>query len=642
MNLKGEPAYVGRHCGATSTTSRPRWSTSTPTRSTTTARSTRSSRRRCSSTPSATSCSASGTCRTCSGTCTRARTGSCSRRSAIGSRVRTRSTIVERYQKRGRDYVVNETDVLDAADGRLLVRGRTHQSFLPPKQTRRRRRLRRRRGDGAAEGAGARGARAVPDRDRPELGAVHKMVDQRRCWMFSGPGANYHTDAEQAKKLGFPNIVVQGMMSTCFVAQVMHDAFGRGFLEGGRMSLKLTNVLWVDEAVTARGASPRAHAGGHAHARPLRRLGGEGRRHPDPARRRERARGAGGEGARPLLARARRRARRRSICRGPQRAGGGLGGHRLDRARPRRPRARGGSSGSSSARPRPPRPARRGGGRRRGLRARRSRAALGVPFAAAGSRRGACARAAASRARPRSRRPRAGCATPPSPSWPRRPAPSGSPPPTRSTTRPRPCCCGCCAAAGPPGSAASRSARRTGASCGRCSASRAPRSNASRAARGLLWREDASNRDPAYARARLRRDWLRGLAAAFNPHWLRAIGDLAEAQRRESEWIERSSQQEAGSRARPGAARAVDRSRASGWDARCRAALARRLARRVLHEAGGGRDVSRPHLERVLAFVASGARTGAPARAARRTRARAGAGRRAAPARRGGRAQHGC
>jgi acyl dehydratase len=71
--------------------------------------------------------------------------------------------------------------------------------------------------------------------------------------MFSGPGANYHTDAEQAKKLGFPNIVVQGMMTTCFAAQVMLEAFGEGFLTGGRLSLKLTNVLWVDESVTARG-----------------------------------------------------------------------------------------------------------------------------------------------------------------------------------------------------------------------------------------------------------------------------------------------------------------------------------------------------------------------------------------------------
>ena len=170
----------------------------------------------------------------------------------IGSRVRTRSTIVERYQKRGRDYVVNETDLMDAADGRLLVRGRTHQSFLPPKA----------KGEGggfvvdratAQQKEQAREARArFPTATGRELGALRKQVNQRRCWMFSGPGANYHTDAEQARKLGFPNIVVQGMMSTCFAAQLMLDAFGRGFLEGGRMSLKLTNVLWVDEAVTAR------------------------------------------------------------------------------------------------------------------------------------------------------------------------------------------------------------------------------------------------------------------------------------------------------------------------------------------------------------------------------------------------------
>jgi acyl dehydratase len=69
--------------------------------------------------------------------------------------------------------------------------------------------------------------------------------------MFSGPAKNYHTDAEEAKKLGFPNIVVQGMMTTCFIAQVMLDRFGMGFVEGGKMSLKLTNVLWVDENATA-------------------------------------------------------------------------------------------------------------------------------------------------------------------------------------------------------------------------------------------------------------------------------------------------------------------------------------------------------------------------------------------------------
>ena len=164
----------------------------------------------------------------------------------VGSKVRTRSTIIDRYHKRGRDYVVNETDVMSADEGRLLVRGRTHQSFLPPKDEA---------GDGFVVDEGTAKKKtprpAFPTATGADLGSTTKTIDKRRCWMFSGPGANYHTDAEQAKKLGFPNIVVQGMMSTCFAAQVMLDHFGHGFLEGGKMSLKLTNVVWVDERLTA-------------------------------------------------------------------------------------------------------------------------------------------------------------------------------------------------------------------------------------------------------------------------------------------------------------------------------------------------------------------------------------------------------
>ncbi|MGI9432692.1 MAG: hypothetical protein ACR2PQ_10780 [Myxococcota bacterium] len=167
----------------------------------------------------------------------------------IGSRVRTRSTIIERYRKRGRDYVVNETDVMDAADGHLLVRGRTFQSFLPPKDEQ----------EQAGFVVDEKTAKQKQKRERPpfpiatgqDLAPVKKNIDEKRCWMFSGPGRNYHTDAEQAKKLGFPNIVVQGMMSTCFVSEVMGQHFGRGWLAGGKMSVTLTNVLWVDETVSA-------------------------------------------------------------------------------------------------------------------------------------------------------------------------------------------------------------------------------------------------------------------------------------------------------------------------------------------------------------------------------------------------------
>jgi len=167
----------------------------------------------------------------------------------IGSTVRTVSTIVERFDKRGRHYVVNETDLFDAGDARLLVRGRTYQSFLPPREE----------GPGSGYVVDERTAKRkaprppFPTATGAELGAVVKTVDPRRCWMFSGPARNYHNDRAEAEKLGFPNIVVQGMMSTCFASQVMQQAFGMGWLVGGKMALKLTNVLWVDEKVTARG-----------------------------------------------------------------------------------------------------------------------------------------------------------------------------------------------------------------------------------------------------------------------------------------------------------------------------------------------------------------------------------------------------
>jgi len=47
----------------------------------------------------------------------------------VGDVVRSHSTVVERYRKRNRDYVVNEVLFTDA-DGRWLQRSRTHQSFL--------------------------------------------------------------------------------------------------------------------------------------------------------------------------------------------------------------------------------------------------------------------------------------------------------------------------------------------------------------------------------------------------------------------------------------------------------------------------------------------------------------------------------
>jgi tRNA(Ile)-lysidine synthase len=137
---------------------------------------------------------------------------------------------------------------------------------------------------------------------------------------------------------------------------------------------------------------------------------------------------------------------------------------------------------------------------------------------------------------------------------------------------------------------------------------RIPRAEIVRFARSreLTWREDASNASPRYARSRLRTAWLPGLRDAFNPRLLRAIGDLAEAQRRESEWIEELVEREAERRFRPGAEGAL-RFDAKGWEPEATPdALARRLVRLALHRCGAGRDVSRSHLDRAVRFLREG------------------------------------
>ncbi len=163
----------------------------------------------------------------------------------VGDVVRSRTTVVDRYRKRNRDYVVAEVLLTDR-DGRWLQRSRTHQSFL----------------------AGEPGGEMVVDREREkrtdrrfdlptgdgeDIALPPRTITHAMCEAFSGPARSYHTDVEMARALGFPDIVVQGMMSICFVADLMTARYGAGFLAGGRLDVRLVNVVWPGDGITARG-----------------------------------------------------------------------------------------------------------------------------------------------------------------------------------------------------------------------------------------------------------------------------------------------------------------------------------------------------------------------------------------------------
>ena len=121
--------------------------------------------------------------------------------------------------------------------------------------------------------------------------------------------------------------------------------------------------------------------------------------------------------------------------------------------------------------------------------------------------------------------------------------------------------------------------------------------------KSLPWREDSSNASPSYARNRLRSRWIPGLSEDFNPQLLRAINNLADAQKQDSEWIESLVACHA-------ATRFSDEKgwmRISGDDwHELPDALARRLVLRALGQCGGARDASRVHIARMLDFVRFG------------------------------------
>jgi acyl dehydratase len=167
--------------------------------------------------------------------------------------------VVERYVKRNREYVVDEVVITDA-DGRWLQRSRTHQSFMmePPVSSP---------ANTAVSGGGQEGAFVV-DKDReqrsqrkfvagegagPELPAVEKTITIEMCQAFSGPHRSYHTDREMAQAMGFPDIVVQGMMSVCFLSELMTRSFGAGWLCGGKLNVNLVNVVWPNDRLSVRG-----------------------------------------------------------------------------------------------------------------------------------------------------------------------------------------------------------------------------------------------------------------------------------------------------------------------------------------------------------------------------------------------------
>jgi acyl dehydratase len=173
----------------------------------------------------------------------------------VGETIRAHRMIVERYLKRDREYVVCEVILTNAA-GLIVARSRTHQSFLlETKQTE---------GfavDKSREKDPSRAFKVGASGGEP-FDAPARTITEAMCFAFSGPARNYHNDRAKALELGFPEIVVQGMLSVCLVSEMMTRRFGLGWYYGGKMDLRLVNVVWGNDLTGPRGSIIGRHAEG--------------------------------------------------------------------------------------------------------------------------------------------------------------------------------------------------------------------------------------------------------------------------------------------------------------------------------------------------------------------------------------------
>jgi 3-hydroxybutyryl-CoA dehydratase len=86
------------------------------------------------------------------------------------------------------------------------------------------------------------------------LPSLVKEVGQRKIDAYSGvKPRSIHTDEAWAREKGFRAPLVQAMMSTAYVSELMTQLLGAGFVKGGTMSMTFIKPVYAGERLTVHG-----------------------------------------------------------------------------------------------------------------------------------------------------------------------------------------------------------------------------------------------------------------------------------------------------------------------------------------------------------------------------------------------------
>jgi 3-hydroxybutyryl-CoA dehydratase len=86
------------------------------------------------------------------------------------------------------------------------------------------------------------------------LPVVRKRVTQEQVGRYADASGDHnplHLDAEFAAKTAFKRPIAHGMLTLAFVMELLTQAFGRSFLEGGRLRVRFKGPVYPGDDVAA-------------------------------------------------------------------------------------------------------------------------------------------------------------------------------------------------------------------------------------------------------------------------------------------------------------------------------------------------------------------------------------------------------
>jgi acyl dehydratase len=166
---------------------------------------------------------------------------------------------IEKFERRGKGYVVFESEARDES-GKLLLRQVSTEIMRVPENVQL--------GEGSAAPPVDRIDGVWPTDIEPVAKAsldlapgtpivpLVKTAHQDQMAVFSGINKQYsniHTDLDVAESAGFPDTIAQGAMETCWTSEMLGQFFGESWLTSGWIKHVYLKPVFRGDTITLRG-----------------------------------------------------------------------------------------------------------------------------------------------------------------------------------------------------------------------------------------------------------------------------------------------------------------------------------------------------------------------------------------------------